>query len=125
MVFLDDFLNYFLYKLSLNSKQIHQIVHKYTFYEVLVFLEGFLVVRHRLLCRGEDFGFHQTLLRGETLVCSLIEVDLLLLLLVLFELFVVKLTFEQGLLQMRGLGFIGEAESVMELRLLRLDARGL
>ena len=43
VVFLDDFLNYFLYKMSLNSKQIHQIVHKYTFYEVCKFDTVFLL----------------------------------------------------------------------------------
>ena len=43
VVLLDDFLNYFLYKMSLNSKQIHQIVHKYTFYEVCKFDTVFLL----------------------------------------------------------------------------------
>ena len=66
--------------------------------EVLVSLEGFPVVRHRLLCSGQYLGLHQTLRGGELLVCPLVKVGLLFLLLVFLEVCVFVVTFEQHLL---------------------------
>ena len=77
---------------------VHQGDVESAFDEVLVFLKGFLVVRHRLLCSGQYLSLHQTLLRGEILVSPLVKVDLLFLLLVFLEVYVIVVTFEQHLL---------------------------